>query len=174
MLSVIVIVPPRADRARPFAPLLRTLAALVTASVDGMVRDVTLLALGPVDDVAGIADEAGCGVIAGDDFGTAMTRSLRLAKSAWVCVMQAGTVPGATFVEDVASALAQNGDPPQALLLRGEGRAFGRLFPRLATVAGVIAPRARLNEGPAPASFADLVRRSRPVRTLVGRVAQVA
>ncbi len=49
-----------ANGVRPSGPLLRTLAALVPATIEGVVRDVTLLQIGVDGGVSTIADEAGC------------------------------------------------------------------------------------------------------------------
>jgi hypothetical protein len=175
MLSTIVIVPPpeASGRKPPLAPVLRTLSALVPATVEGAVRDVALLVVGDGGEVSAIADEAGCGLIREASFEAAMTRAVAGARAAWICVLQAGALPGRGFAEDVANALGEAGDPPHALLLRSEGGRFGRIFPSLAAVAGVIAPRQRFS-GRACASFADLLHHARPARTLLGRVVMVA
>ena len=175
MLSTIVIVPPpeAPGRKPPLAPVLRTLSALVPATVEGAVRDVALLVVGDGGEVSAIADEAGCGLVREASFEAAMTRALTGARAAWICVLQAGALPGRGFAEDVANALEAAGDPPHALLLRGNGGRFGRIFPSLATVTGVIAPRQRFS-GRTCASFADLLRCARPARTLLGRVVMVA
>ncbi len=175
MLSVIVIVPSLESPGRQpsLAAVLRTLSALVPATIDGAVRDVALLVVGDGGEVSAIADEAGCGFIREASFEAAMARGIAEARATWICVLQAGALPGRGFAEDVANALEEAGDPPHALLLRGEGGRFGRIFPSLAAVAGVIAPRQRFS-GRACASFADLLRNARPARTLLGRVAMVA
>lgn len=165
MLSAIILVPGEpSSKMHPFGPLLRTLAALVPATIEGAVRDVTLLKVGESADVANIANEAGCGIVQAAEFGVAFGRSLAGARTPWICLLQAGTIPGPSFGEDVAAALDDAGDPPRALLLRSGG-AFARYVPALSKVAGLVAPKSRL-AATSCGSFADVVRRSRPARSL--------
>ena len=171
MLSTIVIVPAdTVGKKHPYGPLLRTLAALVPPTVDGTIRDVTLLRVGESADAANIADEAGCRIVQADGFGTAMSRCVAGARASWILILRAGAAPGIAFGEDVASAFEEFGDAMQALLLRQVGSGLGRVVPGLAPVAGVIASRARL-EGRGFKDFADVVRRIRPARTLRTRLA---
>lgn len=171
MLSTIVIVPNEpTGKTHPFASVLRTLAALVPPTVDGTIRDVTLLRVGESADAANIADEAGCRIVQAEEFGTALNRCVAAARASWILILQAGAAPGQAFGEDVASALDGSGDPPRSLVLRQVGAGLSRLMPSLAPVAGVIASRSHL-EGTGFKDFADVVRRSRPARTLPTRVA---
>ena len=141
---------------------MRTLSALVPATVEGVVRDVTLLQVGDAPALAGIADEAGCSVVQGRDFSAAFARGLAGARSPWIFVVRAGTVPSRLFGEEVARALEGN----RAVELREQPDGFpARWFPSLAPVAGVILPRDRLAAKPC-AGFADVVRRARPARKL--------
>lgn len=167
MLSTLVFAPSAADDAtRRGRALLRTLAALVPAAVEGIVRDVTLLQVGDGTSYAGIADEAGCHVVAETDFPAALARGVAGARSSWIFVVKAGTVPSRIFGEEAARALEGLLGTGGALLLRGQPNGFlTRCFPSLAPVVGVIVPRALLAEGRC-ASFADVVRRARPARTL--------
>ncbi len=170
MLSAIILVPAGpASKTQPFGPLLRTLAALVPTTIEGAIRDVTLLDVGESADVANIADIAGCGIVQAATFGEALGRGLVGARAAWICVLRAGTVLGPGFGEDVAAALDDAGDPPRSLLLRGGGT-LARFLPRQSTVAGVIAPKSRLAATPC-GSFADVIRRARPSRALARQVA---
>ncbi len=166
MLSTLVLAPPVADAPRRASALLRTLAALVPAAVEGVVRDVTLLQVGDAGSVAGIADEAGCQIIEEPDFPAALARGVAGARSPWIFVVKAGTVPSRLFGEEAAQALETSLRTGGALLLREQPTGvLARWFPSLAPVAGVILPRARLAEFRCT-SFADLVRRARPARTL--------
>ncbi|RYC33522.1 hypothetical protein D3273_03380 [Lichenibacterium minor] len=167
MLSTIVVPLPAAADAngRPGA-LLRTLAALVPATVEGVVRDVTLLQVGEAASLADIADEAGCQFVEERDFPAALARGVAGARSPWIFVVKAGTVPSRLFGEEAARALEGGLEAGRALLLREQPASLlTRWFPALAPVAGVILPRDRLAGAPC-ASFADVVRRARPARTL--------
>lgn len=167
MLSTLVFSPPTASGApRRTSDLLRTLAALVPATVEGVVREVTLLQVGDAGSVARIADEAGCHVVEAGDFPDALARGVADARSPWIFVVKAGTVPARIFGEEAARALEVSLDTGGALLLREQPKSLlARWFPSLAPVAGVILPRARLEDARC-SSFADVVRRARPARTL--------
>ena len=167
MLSTIVFTPPAAaDTAGRAGALMRTLAALVPAAVQGVVRDVTLLQVGNMASLAGIADEAGCHIVEERDFPAALARGVAGARSPWIFVVKAGTVPSRLFGEEAARALEGGLEVGRALLLREQPTSLpARWFPSLAPVAGVILPRERLSGTPC-ASFADVVRRAHPARTL--------
>ncbi len=166
MLSTIVFSPPApATGARRFGPLLRTLAALVPATIEGVVRDVTLLQVGDAAGIAGIADEAGCHLVEEKDFPAALARSVAGARSPWIFVVKAGTVPSRIFGEEAARALDDEIGEGGSLLLREAPSGLSRWFPSLGPVVGVILPRARL-VGVRCASFEDVVRQARPARTL--------
>ena len=167
MLSTLVLSSPAAaDTTRRASDLLRTLAALVPATVEGVVRDVTLLQVGEGGSVASIADEAGCNLVEARDFPAALARGIADARSAWIFVVKAGTVPSRIFGEEAARALELSLETGGALLLREHPRGvLARWFPSLAPVAGVILPRERL-AGMRCASFAEVVRRARPARSL--------
>jgi hypothetical protein len=166
MISTLVLTPPAAvDASRRASALLRTLAALVPATVEGVVRDVTLLQIGE-DSLAGIADEAGCHMVEEGDFPAALARGVAGARASWIFVVKAGTVPSRLFGEEALRALEASPASGEALLLREQPKSFlSRWFPSLAPVAGVILPRARLAEVRC-ASFADVVRRAGRARTL--------
>lgn len=167
MLSTLVFAPPTTDgAARRASALLRTLAALVPATVEGVVRDVTLLDVGGGQAFAEIADEAGCQMVAERDFPAALARGVAGARSPWIFVVKAGTIPSRIFGEEAVRAMEGCDETGGALLLREQPTGvLARLFPALAPVAGVILPRSRLAEARC-ASFADLVRRARPARSL--------
>ncbi len=166
MLSTLVFSPPVSPTgARPFGPLLRTLAALVPATIEGVVRDVTLLQIGVEGGVSTIADEAGCRFVEEEDFMAALARGVAAARSPWVFVVKAGAVPSRIFGEEAARALDEASGQDGVLLLRASPLGWARWFPSLAPVVGIILPRARLAETRCT-SFAELVRRTRPARTL--------
>ena len=165
MLSTIVVTSSAPATGRAGA-LMRTLAALVPATVEGVVRDVTLLQVGDTASLAGIADEAGCQVVEEGDFPAALARGVAGARSPWIFVVKAGTVPSRLFGEEAAYALEGGLGASRALLLREQPTGvLARWFPSLAPVVGVILPRDRLSRASCT-GFADVVRRARPARTL--------
>ena len=166
MISTLVVTPPCAvDAPRRAIALLRTLAALVPATVEGVVRDVTLLQVGE-GSLAEIADEAGCYMIEEGDFPAALARGVADARSSWIFVVKAGTVPSRLFGEETVRGLEGLLTTGGALVLREQPRGLlSRCFPSLAPIAGVILPRARLTDARC-ASFADIVRRAGRAQTL--------
>ncbi len=166
MISTLVVTTPAVfDAPRRSIALLRTLAALVPATVEGVVRDVTLLQVGE-GSLAEIADEAGCSMVEEDDFSAALARGVAGARSSWIFVVKAGTVPSRLFGEEALRALEGLLTTGGALVLREQPRGFlSRCFPSLAPVAGVILPRARLAEARC-ASFAEIVRWAGRAQTL--------
>ncbi|MGI3900042.1 MAG: hypothetical protein ACRYGP_19350 [Janthinobacterium lividum] len=166
MISTLVVTTPAAvDAPRRASAFLRTLAALVPATIEGVVRDVTLVQVGQ-GSLAHIADEAGCQMVEEGNFPAALARGVAGARSSWIFVVQAGTVPSPLFGEEAARALEGSPETGSALVLREQPRGLlSRWFPSLAPVAGIILPRARLAEFRCT-SFADVVRRAGRSRTL--------
>ena len=134
MLSTIVVTPSAAaDATGRAGAFLRTLAALVPAAVEGVVRDVTLLQVGDAASLAGIADEAGCHVVEERDFPAALARGVAGARGPWIFVVKAGTVPSRLFGEETARALDGGLEVGTALLLREQPTSLlARWFPSLA------------------------------------------
>ncbi|MGL4405994.1 MAG: glycosyl transferase family 2 [Notoacmeibacter sp.] len=77
--------------------LTRTLNALIGAAVDGLVREVIVLA--PIEDetAANLADHAGCGLFTPDQFANAVA----LAKGDWLLILQAGALPEQGWSESI-------------------------------------------------------------------------
>lgn len=107
MLSVII--PTRNDE-RALVP---TLASLVTAAADGVVRDVTIADAGSTDATVEIADLAGCVVVTGGARGERLDRAARGAKGPWLLVLVAGVTLEDGWHREVASLI-------EALERRGE------------------------------------------------------
>ncbi len=175
MLSTLVLAPSFASGTAPsLGQLVRTLATLVPATVEGLVRDVIVLTSGPDEGVRRVADHAGCGLVEAQTFEVAMRQALAMTRSPMVFVLRAGAALDRGFLDEVAGLLGPEATANEfrILLLRQapEGLA-ARLLPDLAPAAGIIAPRDRLS-GPA-ADFAALVRQIGRTRTLVSR-AQMA
>lgn len=171
MLSAVVLAPPFSNAPAPaLGAVVRTLNALVPATVEGLVRDVTLLA--PPDDagIRTVTDHAGCRLVEGGAFRGGFAQALGGAKQPTVFVIRAGAAFDRSFLDEVAGLLAPDraGEGGPCYLLRRvpEGLA-ARLLPDLAPVAGVIASRRRLG-GPA-ADFTAVLRQVGRARTLASR-----
>jgi hypothetical protein len=79
--------------------LTRTLAALIGATVEGLVRDVVILANADDEAAHKIADEAGCHVLKLDGFAAAV----QSAKSEWLMILEAGAVPEQGWQEAIGN-----------------------------------------------------------------------
>ena len=168
MLSAILVPSPATTgRSGAAGPLMRTLAALVPASVDGIVRDVALLNLLDDGEITALADEAGCRVVDGSDFAEALARAVSAARSTSLLVLKAGSVPSRLFGEEIMRSLDPEPEGSRSLVLREEPTgAFARMLPGcLAPVAGVILSRTRLADTRC-GDFRAVVRRAGPVRPL--------
>ncbi len=170
MLSAIILYenPPPA-RIDPAESLVRTLSSLVTANVEGLLGDVAIA--GPADRGLGvIADHSGCGLIEAASEREWLRAAIEAARGPSVFLLRSGFAPEAGFIEearDFLRAPAQDsGQNSGAALLRAAPERFAeRIFPRMAPVAGLIAPRDRCLAAPA-GELAALIRSIRPAATL--------
>ena len=175
MLSTLVLAPSFASStSATLAPVVRTLAALVPLTVEGLVRDVTVVTSGPDAGLQRVADHAGCGLVAAPAFEAALRQGLAAARSSKVFVLRAGATLDRGFLDEGARLLGPEANPDDTgvLLLRQtpEGLAT-RLLPDLAPVAGIIASREKLG-GPAK-DFVALIRHLGRCRTLASRALMV-
>jgi hypothetical protein len=138
--------------------LLDTLAALVPAVADGVVRDALLLSVRETDFLRTVADASGCGLVtAGAP--DLLAQGARAARSPWVLALAAGMVPGGLWMDDVADAvtaqrpsvftLRSRGGPAQALRAAALNAAAS-LFGRAPRDLGLVAPREALMGATAP------------------------
>jgi len=172
MLSAIVLA---ADRSLPqpasSEAVVRTLAALVTAAIEGLVRDVTLATGGESLDLRKIADHAGCEIAEAADPAGAIAVGLASARGDLLLILRAGYAPEAGFIEEIAD-LFQRATRPDALRFRTVPDSFlMRLAPGLAPVQGLVASRAVLHA--ASPDFATLVRRAGAAPTARARLRRV-
>lgn len=140
MISVILIAE------KDDAAAVETLAALVEAVADGVLRDATLI--GPSSDALDrVADAAGAGRIAFDGTRDAIIkRAASHAKSDWIFILTAGCVPTGAWINALAEFPA-DAELNEAGFLplhgkRGLGASISALFVNLrARVSGRIDPR---------------------------------
>ncbi|MDX7951059.1 hypothetical protein P7D22_07685 [Lichenihabitans sp. Uapishka_5] len=147
MVSVLVLGSHTATgRPSTTADAVRTLAALVPAAVDGVVRDVQLLAAPGDDALDRIADHAGCGFIQEADLATALQTAVARARGAHHLVLLAGVSFDRAFVDEMAGIGTRHAAwVPQGIALKAvESGVFGRVLPRFAPTVGVLTERQQM------------------------------
>jgi hypothetical protein len=178
MLSVIVLChSARISERAGVSPeaVVRTLSALVTASVQGLVRDVVLA--GPErKDLALIADHAGCISVAASSETECLRQAFECARAETLLILLPGYVPEQGFIEEVEKILLE-AEPPVGRFIRAAPMTyFQRLAPMLTPIAGLLAPlRAcrALRDDPG-LSFESLLRVGRRGGALRSRARRVA
>lgn len=149
----------------PAEALVRTLASLVTANVEGLLRDVVIA--GPEGQGLGlIADEAGCGLIEAATEPEWLRGAVEAARGPDLLLLRSGHAPEAGFIEEAGDFISRRGHAPEVRTARlhAAPEAFlERLFPRLAPLAGLIASRDLCLSAP-----------SGPFRSLVRHVGRTA
>jgi hypothetical protein len=95
--------------------LLDTLASLVHATAEGVVRDVALATPEANQFLRTVADSAGCELVEGpNDRGALVSLVAGRMKSAWIFVVEQGFAPGGDWMADVADFVAreETAQPP--------------------------------------------------------------
>jgi hypothetical protein len=159
MLSAVVLA---TDRSTPQSAsseaVVRTLSALVTAAIEGMVRDVTLACAGDSADLRKIADHAGCEIAEAIDPAGVIAAGMASARGDMLLILRAGYAPQAGFIEEIADAFGRV-TRPNALRFRTVPKGFlTRLAPGFSPVQGLVAKRSVLDA--ASPDLATLVRRA--------------
>ena len=132
-----------------------TLAALVPAAVDGLVRQVIIADAGSTDATLEIADDAGATIVAGD-----LLAGVRAAKEDWLLVLD----PGARLTpgwDAVARVHAASGTGPAVIRVGPRKGLLSLIAP--APVAGLLLRRTEVLAG---ATLAELARDARRPVTL--------
>ena len=83
----------------------RTLNALISASVDGLVREVLVVAEDTNDVASKLADDAGCNLVHPSQFPSV----LKAAKGEWLMILQAGSLPEHGWAEAVGNHIESGG-----------------------------------------------------------------
>lgn len=129
--------------------LARTLAALVAAKVEGLLRDVRIA--GPTGmGLPYVASHAGCDFAEGASEAEWLHCALRAAQGPLILLIRCGFAPQQGFIEETSEFLASPAKTvSRGALLRALPQSFlERLFPRLTPVAALIAPRDVLLRAP--------------------------
>jgi hypothetical protein len=161
MLSVLVLALQSSKAAPPTAgKVVGTLAALVPPTMEGLVRDVTLVAVPPSDQLAKVADHAGCALFGHEDSAAAIESAARQCRCASVLVLEAGIHLERAFWDEMASIFVVAQREPNSRLVKGvQGSVASRLVPSFAPTVGVLTSRALILSGPTR-DLSSLARRS--------------
>jgi hypothetical protein len=159
MLSAIILAN---DRSTPQSAsseaVVRSLSALVSAAIEGVVRDVTLASAGDSVELRKIADHAGCEIAEAADASGVIAAGLASARGDLLLVLRAGYAPQAGFIEEISD-MFQRATRPDVLRYRIVPNGFlTRLAPSLAPVRGLVAKRSALDL--TSPDLATLVRRA--------------
>jgi len=172
MLSAVVVAADMANP-NPASPeaMVRTLASLVPAAVEGLIRDLVLSALASDAAAVDIADHAGCGLALSERSEELVAAGLAVARGDLILILRAGFAPLAGFGEDIVDVFERRAAPTLALLRAEPGGLFSRFVPGISPIVGVIGRRARLASN--AASIAALARGAQKAATMRTRFRRV-
>jgi glycosyltransferase involved in cell wall biosynthesis len=104
--------------------LARTLASLVGAAVEGIVRDVIVCDSGSTDQTHRVAEHAGCHYVT-----EGVAAGIRQAKGEWLLMLEPGARLADGWTESVIDHVSRQSMPARFSRARGERRAlFTRMF----------------------------------------------
>lgn len=129
--------------------MVRTLASLVPAAIEGLIRDVTLAATNGTAQAAEIADHAGCALALSAGPDSVLAAGLAAARGDLVLILRAGRAPEAGFIEEITDmfGVARTRAPAAAILRASPATLLQRLFPGLGAVEGLIVRKAAIAPG---------------------------
>jgi len=105
--------------------LARTLATLIGAAVEGIVRDVIVCDQGSTDQTHRVAEHAGCHYVGEGGIAAAV----RQAKGEWLLILEPGARLVEGWIEEVARHIAKNTIPARFTRYRGDRKPlFSRVF----------------------------------------------
>lgn len=123
---------------------MRTLAALVPAAVEGVLRDLTIAAASGIEGLERIADHAGCELVEAATAQAALVTALKGTRENNVFLIRAGRAPETGFADELAELI---GEGARMARMRERPDTFlQRLMPSLAPAAALLAPREKLVE----------------------------
>jgi hypothetical protein len=160
MISAVVLSPSlhaRQSFTRPSEAVARSLGALVRAVVEGLLRDVTII--GPAsDNLAALADEAGCALVEAPSAGQGLALALAQVRTDIVFTLEGGYGPPSAFAEEAGDLLPDLATAGGAILRLAPDSLLTRLAPGLARPVGALVFRAPLR-AIQPRDLPDIVRR---------------
>lgn len=166
MISALLLSPSLGAAPNPRAAeaLARSLGSLVRATMEGVVRDAALIGRAD-DDLAGVADYAGCAYVEAATLAEGFARALSETRGEIVFVLEGGYATPTGFIEEASDLLLEGATFSGALLRRAPYNLATRFAPSLAQPVGLLAQRAALR-GAQPSDLAALIRATKPSRTL--------
>ena len=143
----------------------RTLAFLVSAAVQGLVRDAVLIG----EDSAAlryVADYAGCTLISEPDPAGALEAALAAARSEQVFLLRAGYAAEPPLIDEIRDffEFGRGRDGVSGLVREMPGGIVRRILPGTSPLAGLVASRDRSRAANAR-GLTDMARRLRPAVT---------
>ncbi len=101
--------------------LVPTLAALVPGATAGIVREVIVADGGSQDKTEEVADIAGCRfVVSSEPLGARLKQAAGLARGDWLMFLNAGAVPGTTWIDEVIAFTEKTGADARAAVFATE------------------------------------------------------
>jgi hypothetical protein len=165
MLTAIVLINPQEKQGlarRAPEEAARTLAFLVSAAVQGVVRDAVLIG---EDSTAlrYVADYAGCTLVSEGDPRKALAEALAAARSEHVFLLKAGYAAEAPLIDEIRDFLefGRGRDGVSGRVRETPGGLVQRILPGTSPLVGVVAPRDKCRSAHAR-DLADMARRLCP------------
>jgi hypothetical protein len=175
MLSALVYCPaPHDHKQVTCEAIVRTLGALVPAIVEGILRDVVIVAVKIDFDLQHIADHAGCALIDANAPDHLFQQGIKAIRGRHVFVLRAGLIAESGFADELADCLV---DRMASALMREQPQSLiERLLPNLAPVGGVLVSKeallsqaSMLKTGTSLAPFTRLVNSKKVLRSRLRR-----
>ena len=162
MLSVLVLgFQTVSGRAATAADSVRTLSALVPGTVEGVIRDVALISVGPNAELAKVADFAGCALTVGSSFSDGVRHGVDQARCAMVLVLPCGVTFDRALTDELAAAAAAS---TGSFALQSARSGLDRMLAWRMRPAGLLAPASALAASRAT-TLRGLERSLRPVKS---------
>ena len=147
----------------------RTLAFLVSAAVQGLVRDAVLIGA-DTPAVRYVADYAGCTLIGESEPAKALAGSLEAARSEHIFLLKAGYAAETPLIDEIRDFLefGRGREGVCGLVRETPGSFVQRLLPGMSSLAGLVALRDKGRAANAR-DLPDMARRLRPAVTFKAR-----
>src|SRR5947209_7534884 len=147
----------------------RTLAFLVSAAVQGVVRDAVLIGENSAA-LRYVADYAGCTLVSEGEPAKALAEALTAARSEHVFLLKAGYAAEPPLIDEIRDFLefGRGREGVCGLVRETPGGLVQRVLPGTSPLAGLVAPRDKARAANAR-DLADMARRLRPAVTFKAR-----